>query len=171
MMKIYNAHPVTGEYMGESLADANPLEEGNWLIPAHAYLDAPPVAGEHEAAVRKDDAWVIVDDFRGVAYYTNSPEKHVIDELGAVVPAGATSEPPPPTTAELTASALGQRDGLLYTAGLRIAPLQDAVDLGDATDADVANLRLWKQYRVAINRIPDQPGFPRTINWPSQPTA
>ena len=45
------------------------------------------------------------------------------------------------------------RDALLAVAALRIAPLQDALDLGAATDADVATLKAWKQYRVAVNRV------------------
>ncbi|VVP17308.1 hypothetical protein PS870_03627 [Pseudomonas fluorescens] len=54
-------------------------------------------------------------------------------------------------------------------AGIRIAPLQDAVDLGDASDGDVASLKLWKQYRVALNRIEQQTGFPVTVDWPVAP--
>lgn len=169
-MKIYNAHPVTGEFMGESLAEADPLEEGKWLIPAHAYLDEPPLPGENQAVIRKGESWDFVEDFRGTSYYMNGAQRYVIEDLGVPVPSGATSEPPPPTLAELTSAALVQRDSFLFTAGLRIAPLQDAVELEEATDADVANLKLWKQYRVAVNRVSDQPSFPRTINWPVPPS-
>jgi hypothetical protein len=62
-----------------------------------------------------------------------------------------------------------QRDSLLTTAALRIAPLQDAIDLDSATDADKANLKLWKQYRVDVNRVSSQTGFPATIDWPQVP--
>lgn len=50
-----------------------------------------------------------------------------------------------------------------------IAPLQDAVDLDDATDADLVSLKVWKKYRVALNRLPDQAGYPTTIDWPVIP--
>lgn len=50
-----------------------------------------------------------------------------------------------------------------------IAPLQDAVDIDDATEAEEASLKLWKKYRVALNRLPDQPGYPATIDWPASP--
>lgn len=50
------------------------------------------------------------------------------------------------------AVATAERDRLLALAALRIASLQDAVDLDDATAAEVALLKLWKQYRVAVNR-------------------
>ncbi|WP_460416510.1 tail fiber assembly protein [Pseudomonas sp. microsymbiont 2] len=54
-------------------------------------------------------------------------------------------------------------------ADLAIAPLQDAVDLEEASDLEQDSLRAWKRYRVALNRLPDQDGFPETIEWPSAP--
>ncbi|MCP8350422.1 hypothetical protein DN387_19495 [Pseudomonas sp. FBF18] len=50
-----------------------------------------------------------------------------------------------------------------------IAPLQDAVDLDDATEAEAAALKAWKKYRVALNRLPEQPGYPTDIDWPALP--
>ncbi|MFV3287058.1 tail fiber assembly protein, partial [Pseudomonas sp. NY15356] len=50
-----------------------------------------------------------------------------------------------------------------------IAPLQDAVDLGEATEAEAASLIAWKRYRVALIRLPDQPGYPDEITWPAPP--
>ncbi|MFU2330338.1 tail fiber assembly protein [Pseudomonas sp. NFX98] len=50
-----------------------------------------------------------------------------------------------------------------------ITPLQDAVDIDDATVAEVALLKAWKKYRVALSRLPEQPGYPTTIEWPAVP--
>ncbi|POF89351.1 tail fiber assembly protein [Pseudomonas putida] len=50
-----------------------------------------------------------------------------------------------------------------------IAPLQDAVDIDDATEAEEALLKTWKKYRVALNRLPDQSGYPGAIDWPAPP--
>lgn len=50
-----------------------------------------------------------------------------------------------------------------------IAPLQDAADLDEASAAEVALLKEWKRYRIALNRLPDQPGYPATIDWPVPP--
>lgn len=50
-----------------------------------------------------------------------------------------------------------------------IAPLQDAVDLDDATETEAAALKAWKKYRVALNRLPEQPGYPTDIDWPAPP--
>jgi len=78
--------------------------------------------------------------------------------------------PPSPTAEEVLALANAQRDLLLGEASLRIAPLQDAVDLGEATDDEAASLKAWKQYRVAVNRVHLQPGWPDAPAWPGVPT-
>lgn len=77
--------------------------------------------------------------------------------------------PPLPTPEELRMYALAKRDGLLSRASLRMAPLQDAIDLGSATQEEIARLTLWRQYRVDLNRIELQDGFPMTITWPRAP--
>ena len=80
--------------------------------------------------------------------------------------AAPTAPPPPiPTAAEV----LAQCDALLAMATLRIAPLQDAVDLDDTTAAETAALKAWKQYRVALSRIEQQAGFPAAVEWPQLP--
>ncbi|MEE1866677.1 phage tail assembly chaperone, partial [Pseudomonas auratipiscis] len=32
-----------------------------------------------------------------------------------------------------------------------------------------AELKAWKKYRIALIRVPDQPGYPDTIDWPAPP--
>ncbi|WJR28903.1 tail fiber assembly protein [Pseudomonas mosselii] len=76
-----------------------------------------------------------------------------------------------PTPDELRMYALAKRDGLLSRASLRMAPLQDAIDLESATQEEIAILTLWRQYRVDLNRIDQQPGFPQAIIWPQAPDA
>jgi hypothetical protein len=99
-----------------------------------------------------------------------SPDLELLDEKGLAEVRAAQEAANAPTPAQLMAAANSQRDSLLGVAGLRVAPLQDAVDLGAATDADMANLKLWKQYRVAVNRVSAQTGFPTTIDWPAPPS-
>lgn len=76
---------------------------------------------------------------------------------------------PPPTNDELVAAASAKRDELMSLAALRIAPLQDAVDLGDPTPEESAKLLKWKQYRRDVNRVSEQPGYPASAVWPVQP--
>lgn len=78
-------------------------------------------------------------------------------------------KPPTPTREEQVASADRTRDSLLEQAAIRIAPLQDAVDLEDATPKEVALLVVWKRYRVDVNRVDRQPGYPGEIDWPAPP--
>ncbi len=59
-----------------------------------------------------------------------------------------------------------QRYYLLEQAAIKIAPLQDAIDLGIATDNEVAMLTEWKKYRVTLNRIDITAP---NIEWPEQP--
>lgn len=50
-----------------------------------------------------------------------------------------------------------------------IAPLQDAVDIGESTATERSLLLEWKRYRVALNRLADNPGYPGVVSWPVQP--
>ena len=78
------------------------------------------------------------------------------------------SAPKVRTADELIAENSAVRDGLLRTATLAIAPLQDAVDLGDATLAEESALKAWKEYRVAVNRAALDTATPV---WPLPPDA
>lgn len=69
------------------------------------------------------------------------------------------------------ADAEQSRDDLLKVAALRIAPLQDALDLGKATDAEKSSLTAWKEYRVELGRISEQEGYPSSVIWPDAPSA
>lgn len=93
----------------------------------------------------------------------------LLDDKGLAKVRAAQAAAAAPTPEQVLATANAQRDALLAVAGLRIAPLQDAVDLESATEDEKENLKLWKQYRVDINRVPDQPKYPNTITWPTPP--
>ncbi|WP_312538125.1 tail fiber assembly protein [Achromobacter mucicolens] len=58
------------------------------------------------------------------------------------------------------------RDNRLETATLRIAPLQDAVDLNIASEEEIARLAAWKAYRVDVNRVDVTHADP---GWPDSP--
>lgn len=71
------------------------------------------------------------------------------------------------TPDELREQATHKRDYLLEQAVKIIAPLQDAVDLDMATDAEKASLLAWKKYRVLLNRV--DIGTTPDIVWPKAP--
>lgn len=77
------------------------------------------------------------------------------------------ADQPVPSTEALIAEAVNTKSTLLKKATESIAPLQDAVDLGMATEAEVALLREWKKYRVLLNRI-DTSIVP-DVEWPVAP--
>ncbi|AKF53415.1 MULTISPECIES: tail fiber assembly protein [Pseudomonas] len=72
--------------------------------------------------------------------------------------------------AALASAALLVRDQRLQDAATRIAPLQYAEELGDATEAEKASLLEWKRYSVELNRIEQTPDYPLQIKWPSPPS-
>lgn len=74
---------------------------------------------------------------------------------------------PPPE--EVLAAARKERDRLLTYATLRINPLQDDVDNDESEPEAAALLKLWKQYRSAINKTETKPGWPDSPQWPEPP--
>lgn len=77
--------------------------------------------------------------------------------------------PLPPTVEEMAAAAVERRDQLLVIAANRMGPLQDAIDEKTATEEEALSLKSWRQYRIALNRIDQQVGFPVNIEWPVPP--
>ncbi|MFD0710183.1 tail fiber assembly protein [Photorhabdus akhurstii] len=74
---------------------------------------------------------------------------------------------PPPTKEELQQYIESKKQQFILEASQKIAPLQDAVDLGIANKEEEAALLVWKKYRVMLNRI-DISQAP-DIEWPEQP--
>jgi hypothetical protein len=82
---------------------------------------------------------------------------------------GQVFSPPPapiPTLSEILVTNTTERDALLAIATKAIAPLQDAIDLEEATDQEMVLLRKWKQYRIAVNRLDLTL---KQVNWPIAP--
>lgn len=77
--------------------------------------------------------------------------------------------PTPPIASNPLDTALAEIQRLRAIADYAVAPLQDAVDVDEATEAEVASLKAWKKYRVALNRVPDQGQYPDAIEWPVAP--
>ena len=63
-MKIYHYNPVTGEYMGEGIADLSPedmkrFKKEVWLIPANATSISPPPAETGKIRLFINGQWEI----------------------------------------------------------------------------------------------------------------
>lgn len=95
-----------------------------------------------------------------------SQDEFIADDLALISEQEALAiTNPPPTKEQLIAEAEYQKQALLNEATVAIAPLQDAVDLGIATDAEREQLKAWKEYRVQVNRV--DVGGGEEIEWPS----
>jgi len=91
---------------------------------------------------------------------------------GKLIACGADMLPcltdqPLPTTEELISLAEDKRSRLRTEADTAIQPLQDASDLGIATDDEASQLVAWKKYRVMLMRINTKDV--ENIIWPEQP--
>lgn len=71
------------------------------------------------------------------------------------------------THEEIVAKAQRKKETLLEIATKAMGPLQDAKDLGIATEEELAKLKEWMFYRVQVNRI-DVNKAP-DIDWPVAP--
>ena len=88
---------------------------------------------------------------------------------GALTDIAPVFDPPKPTKEQAAIIGLAKQADLLVRAAVAMGPLQDAVDLNDATANEKSALATWKYYRVALNRVQEQPGFPLKIDWPVTP--
>lgn len=66
-MQIFHYHPDTGVYLGQGQADADPMVQGNWLIPASATIIAPPDEQEGQQRVFRGDKWGYQQDLPPIA--------------------------------------------------------------------------------------------------------
>lgn len=131
----------------------------------------PPLSKIENIQARKDGTYVVIND--GYPYHATlneTPEvfQQVLDliEGGAVVTDYIEPEIVRQTPAEV---AIDEYNRLRGVADFAIGPLQDAVDLDDATQEEAASLKAWKQYRVKLSRVLGQTGYPLAIEWPAAP--
>lgn len=129
--------------------------------------------------VYTDDGRII---FQHVKEYMLWPENLSVSEvLEDDLPEGfpASDEPCPqwlfidgkviPKPVDYVLLAKNEKSERLAEATAAIAILQDAVDIGNATDNETALLLEWKKYRVAVNRV-DASKAP-AIEWPDKPVS
>ncbi|EKK0132440.1 tail fiber assembly protein [Salmonella enterica] len=177
-IKVFNLRSDTNEFIGA----------GDAYIPPHTGLPAdctdiapPDIPASHTAVFDTEkQTWSLFEDHRGKTVYDTTTGNQVYISSPGPLPENVTSVSPDgeyqkwngkawvKDEAAEKAAQLRQaeetKSRLLQMASEKIAPLQDAVDLGLATDDEKAQLDEWKKYRVLVNRVdiskPD---------WPEQP--
>lgn len=182
-----NVHRGTGEYLSPCEADPSPLEPGVWVFPGSSYQVEPPeVEGGFAAIINRDEnGWELVADHRGaVVYGTDDGAPRVWQALGDL-PEGYTLKAPETVfdtwqgddwavdeaaqAEALRAAAYRKQSLATQYATSRISTLQDAVDLGMASDGETAALTGWKVYRVELNRLDITATAPADDAWPKSP--
>lgn len=183
---VYAYHQGTGEYLGETLADRSPLDVDEvWLVPAFATEQPPPSTGPRQVAVFRGEKWQVVADFRLVSLWSTLTAQRVHAVIGDTPASMSATELEPPLFAawrdnHWTVDRDVERQAKVAEVELKVSacraeadreivPLQDAVDLEMATPGELAQLKAWKTYRVMLNRVPQQTGYPTQIEWPTAP--
>lgn len=178
---VYHISDYTGELVGVEELSIPPYTG----LPACSTQSSPPEAASGETAVfnTATGQWSLIEDHRGqIVYSTASGEPVEISTLGEL-PEGVTAEVPTgsyqkwdganwvnDTEAKHQAevnSAAELLTELMRKANEKIAPLNDAVELGIQTNEEVAQLTEWKKYRISLSRI-DTSTAP-DIAWPEIP--
>lgn len=194
----YSFDPVSGIYLGETVADLDPKVPDNWLFPAHSVATQPPTAAAGQIAVIDLTAltWTVETAwFSTPLYLTSTGDGYVLGStvdgatfngLGAL-PAWLTSAAKPSDLYVWTngawavdpalesnsqaAAAQAQCATLMAQASLITSGLSDAYIAGILSDADVARYKAWAAYKLALTQISQQSGYPATITWPTPPAS
>lgn len=102
-MDIWNYNPATGELIGQSVADPNPLVDGEWLLPAHSTPTAPPTHQAGQAVIFAGNSWSSTPDHRGETWWeadaTVNTAPMIVAAIGdptTFVPPLTNVEPPAP---------------------------------------------------------------------------
>ncbi|EPB7806492.1 tail fiber assembly protein [Salmonella enterica] len=166
-IKIFNLRSDTNEFIGA----------GDAYIPPHTGLPAnctdiapPDIPASHIAIFDAETGtWSLHEDHRGETVYDTTTGNQVYISAPGPLPENVTSVSPDgeyqkwdgkawvkdeaAETAARLREAEGTKSRLLQMASEKIAPLQDAVDLDEATDKEKASLLAWRKYRVQVNRV------------------
>ncbi len=179
-IKIFKKRSDTNEIIGA----------GDAYIPPHTGLPAictdiapPDIPASHIAVFDAEtQTWSLKEDHRGETVYDKTTGNQMYISEPGPLPENVTSVSPGggykkwdskaqvwvnDEAAEAAArlrEAEGTKNRLLQIASEKIAPLQDAVDLNEATDKEKASLLAWRKYRVLVNRVDTS-----NPDWPEQP--
>lgn len=190
-MNIYNYDAITKEFLNTEEADTSPLEPDIYLFPANSTtITAPIDLEEYKTACFsvETNQWVIIDDYREVKLYSKETKEIVFAALGQTLEAlNATILQPTSvydTWDELTQTWIYDSrletteaksvvdtkvKALTQESTTKIQILNDAYELGIATEKEKTKLTEWKTYRVLLSRVSEQETYPLTVEYPVKP--
>lgn len=82
-MEVYQTN-AEGFYIGSTFADPDPLDKGNWLIPAGCVTEAPPNMTDNQVAQWVAGSWVVVDIPKPVEPEPVEPEPVTKEKQAAI---------------------------------------------------------------------------------------
>lgn len=180
---VFNYGGATREYLSQT-AEFLPVGVG---VPANACTDKPLAEKAGYAVCRnsKLTGWEYLADHRGETVWNVKTGAELEITAPGEYLADTTIYPPltpydkwngerwvtdiAAQQAEEIASANTTKARLIKVASEQIQPLQDAVDLDMATEAEKNTLNEWRKYRVLLTRV--DTGSAPTIAWPESPAA
>lgn len=171
----------TGQIYYESDGTKHTVSDAWFTLPEGCTFVAPPEDKTTFVTRWNGTEWLYVKDLRGqVIWNTTTREPQTVTDIGPV-PDGYTLKMPGQfdewdgsawvknTEAEQTyiiAQADLQKAKLLTEASEQISLLSYAVNSGQATDDETAQLPLWEAYRLAVSRVDITAIY---IVWPEKP--
>ena len=171
---VYTFSEITTEYLGQH----ETYVSCGCGLPAGATLEEPPEAGDGEVVVWRDGTWLVVPDYRGVAYRTTDGAE-VTHSMPGELPAELTNLPRPSAAylwdgfvwvldaaRDLAIQSQQERswiDNELHWAGREVDKHQDA-DPG-AISTELA----WRTYRNELRAWPGSSDFPASDKRPLKP--
>lgn len=180
-MTVYNYDGETREYLSAT-SEYLPVGVG---LPANACTDEPLKARKGFTVCRSPmgDSWEYLSDYRGKTVWSTGTGDPVNVTSPGDYPEGTTTQAPETPydrwdgekwvtdedarKADAIKTADLQKSALIQAAGESISPLQDAVDLGMATEEEKSRYDAWRKYRVLLTRV-DILQYPEIV-WPEKP--
>jgi hypothetical protein len=150
---VYNFDHASGVFVGASDARPDPMQPGQYLLPAFATWDAPPPFDRATQFAR-----FVAGAWRVEAIPQPAPE--------AAAPAPASPEARSPVDSYPVTPA--SREDMLRQAQAQLLAASDwvvirAMERGEAVPAD------WAAYRQTVRDVDKQDSWPSDVKWPVAP--
>ncbi|MEV3830226.1 tail fiber assembly protein [Aeromonas allosaccharophila] len=199
MNTIYHYDCISGLSLSNGVADANPLDPENYLLPAYSTQIPAPITEEfecaryltpdgHVSAHHADGQWVIQPDWRDMKLWStkDGTEVTIIEPNITPEQIGATILPylgrgyvwldeqwqiDPDLQYQLAEQeAEWELASRQSVATAEINRIKPAIDGGYAKPEDVALLPKWQRYLYELPDVRTRPGWPEEPQWSDQPT-
>ena len=153
MKELYHFNGETGEFVGKSPARKDPMDEGNYLIPANA-TDITAPHKEGTVAVFSQGAWSSVNDNRGEVYWLPSGEQVTISKLDHVKPDDALDEAPiPDPRLSMTCTSLQGKIALGSDAWNKVLAYRDEPETPFSVKVTIDDSPTWNRLSQDISLI------------------